>query len=76
MHVTIMHITCSETRSKHSPYNAMGEQLSTYPQQWSKDVLNLCYMCLYITMKLDQITMICSCNLNVHDNVQCTKTSN
>ena len=38
MHVTIMHITCSETRSKHSPYNAMGEQLSTYPQQWSKDV--------------------------------------
>ena len=74
MHVTIMHITCSETRSKHSPYNAMGEQLSTYPQQWSKDVLNLCYMCLYITMKLDPITMICSCNQNRYYNLQCTKT--
>ena len=25
------------------------------------------------TMKLDPITMICSCNHNVHYNVQCTK---
>ena len=27
MHVTIMHITCSETGLKHSPYNSMGEHL-------------------------------------------------
>ena len=44
MHVTIMHITCSETGLKHSPYNSMGEHLPSAMHR-TGDMLNTCNAC-------------------------------